>query len=117
MGNRNDVPQNPFSIGTVISTLHHGQEQFGRIVLFDRVWHRTSRSEELSYFQFEHEIVVLLIERVDVVQDDGDDDVDAIGFMINDGILIISTWTLTVFGQSIQRLIDQFDIVFVDIIA
>ena len=37
--------------------------------------------------------------------------------MIDDGILIVSARSLTIFRQRIQRLIDQFDVILVDIIS
>ena len=37
--------------------------------------------------------------------------------MIDNGILIISTRSLTVFRERIQRLIDQFDVILIDVVA
>ena len=69
------------------------------------------------YLQFENEIVVLLVQRGDVVQDNGNDDVDAVGLVIDDGVLIVAARTLAVLRQCVQRLIDELDVVLVDVVA
>ena len=37
--------------------------------------------------------------------------------MIDNGILVVSARPLTVFRERIQRLVDQFDVIFVDVVA
>ena len=67
--------------------------------------------------QFENEIVVLLVQRCDVVEHDGNDDVDAIGLVIDDGVLIVAARTLAVLRECVQCLIDELDVVFVDVVS
>ena len=73
--------------------------------------------QRIAYLQFEHEIVVLLIQWGDVVENDGNNDIDAVRLVIDDGILIVSARSLAVLGERVQCLIDQFDVVLVDVVA
>ena len=43
-------------------------------------------------------------EWIDVIEDEGDDDVDAIGLVRCDGVLIVVTRPLTILRQRLQRL-------------
>ena len=70
-----------------------------------------------AHLQFEDEIVVLLIQWGDVVKNDGDDDIDAVRLVIDNGILIVTAGSLAVLGERVQCLIDQFDVVLVDVVA
>ena len=60
----------------------------------------------VAYLQFEYEIVVLLIQWGDVVENDGDDDIDAVRLVIDNGILIVTAGPLAILGERVQCLID-----------
>lgn len=67
------------------------QQQFGRVVL--------EREKELGIGGVD--------ERLNVVENERHDEIDAVRLVVDDGELVLFAWTLTVLGQRDQRLVHQ----------
>jgi hypothetical protein len=92
------VVEDAVCILAVPTALHDGQQQFGRVVL-----------------ELQHEVHARLAKWVDVIKDQCRDDVQAVGFVNCDAVLVVMARTLTVLRECLQRLVDQRHIVFVDV--
>jgi hypothetical protein len=92
------VVEDALSVFAVASTLHDGQQQFGRVVL-----------------EFQDQIHPGLSQRIDVGQQKGRDDVQPVGLVRDDAILIFVAGALAVLDQRLQRLVDETDVVLVDV--
>lgn len=92
------VVQDPLGVLAVATALHYSKQQLARVVL-----------------QLEHEIHARLAQRIDVVENEGGDDVQAVGLVGGYAVLVVVAGTLAVLGQGLEGLVDQSDVVLVDV--
>ncbi len=67
--------------------------------------------------ELENKIHPVFTQRVDIVEDQRDDDIDAVTLVAGDGVLVFVTRSLAVFREALQSLVDQRHVVLVNVEA